>query len=1418
MFKQIISVIFTSIIILPVYASFNVEPINLSSDKVNVHGYLLDVGSLSTEHIISYCLVEPIDTDFYYQISLEGVTWGNNLTSESLSVENASATLVTTGSKGDNTIKFLISPDDSSISTGTCLNLELKSLLNIPKSDAGTEFSIQATLTAAHIPEYTVNPSKTASLVKIINSCFNVTEIPQAECYALVELYNDTGGNDWVDGDKWNLINNPCSWTGVYCTDRYVTAIERANKNLTGSLPDLRALTKLQNLDLSGNKLTGNISKLYNSASLQQEFRNLINMNLANNQLDGEIPHIINNFTGLQIIELQNNQLTGNIPLTNAINKLEYLDLGYNKLTIAQADTDIYEFITSIDTDWENTQTIPPNNVKATAKSSTAIEITWEPIAYTSDTGYYQIKYSTISGVYDLKSETESKSDRSITISDLSPATKYYFTVKTITKSHSEQQNNLISTSTEEVTGLTLGIPMIEVLDADDNIVGDIFNLGEVALNDVISKTFTVKVTNDSSVNLFGLATGGIFTVEGEITSGITTLDQDESTAFNQFTTFSINVDTTNAGIFEEQVSFQYNNQIYSFSIIATVKPETTLPTQFFDPEPNSQLNIDSSELGNPSTTINILQNIEITDIFSDKGFSVNVDSDIITIQCNLTETGILESILEINYLVEEEVQKAQYPLVCKYTSSEKGPVIFVNPSPDATLVMDAKAGNSTTAYIKISNSGDKTLKINVTVDNEVFQVNDSTILVDDKAHTLQIQCTPAEEKKYTATLTITTNDPNQEQITYELICTGTKANEKGPIYSSDADDTLTMDSQVGNFVTSFIEISNIGDKVLEIEANIDSKLFQIDSSTILVDDKSHTLQIQCTPAEEKKYTATLTITTNDPNQEQITYELICTGTKASEKGPIYSSDFGDTLKMEAKVGSSATDSIKILNIGDKALEIKATIDNRVFRVDNSLISIDDKPYILEIRCTPKEEKEYTATLTITTNNSDQKQINYTVKCTAISDPIIVENFSVSGNIQTRIGMSGKDLIIDAPESFTLTGQIKPAPKHIEQLADIIVIYYWKAVNNESSLTIPITVHRQKRLLKNIEITLFEGSVINMVGRFEVEFGYRTNDGKEFIDEIATLEIKPNQPPTTINLSIKTDKNKLIGTLSTVDSDQGDSFVYSLINFNNYFKIQDNKLYVTDFMPQFKAVQIVSDTSFENTYPVKIQTTDSSGTYTQKEFIIQFVVAEKLPTIHLTKKSVSENYRGIVGKVWTDTPNHEFELLENEYFWLDDLDILRVKQPLDFETSSTHEITINDTSVFKIKVDNTIDATVHGKIYDKIDDFIKTTDLSEVKIQLIPDVEHWTKFAIEADILAVVIHEIEEQTNAFILNGDVWQKWDGLNLPPLTRLTLEKQHDLELFESAPFMDGKLQVYAGYRLDNGQLIYDPKPVIIEMVMQ
>ena len=77
--------------------------------------------------------------------------------------------------------------------------------------------------------------------------------------------------------------------------------------------------------------------------------------------------------------------------------------------------------------------------------------LTWTPIAYTGDGGYYEISYATAwpGGAFTVHGQTADKTVSSYTLTDLPPGPSYYFRIRTFTPAHDSywcyQQNDLWS-------------------------------------------------------------------------------------------------------------------------------------------------------------------------------------------------------------------------------------------------------------------------------------------------------------------------------------------------------------------------------------------------------------------------------------------------------------------------------------------------------------------------------------------------------------------------------------------------------------------------------------------------------------------------------------------------------------------------------------------------------------------------------------------------------------------------------------------------------------------------------------------------------------------------------------------------------------------------------------------------------------
>ena len=160
-------------------------------------------------------------------------------------------------------------------------------------------------------------------------SCDDVTEIPQAECEALVALYNSTDGANWSNNSGWLDTNTPCNWYGVTCSAGHVTELSLDWNQLSGSIPpEVGNLTNLQYLYLRSNQLSGSIPpQLGNLTNLQELW-------LCENQLSGIIPPQLGNLANLQQLCLGVNQLGGSIPPElGSLTDLAWLMLFINQLS-----------------------------------------------------------------------------------------------------------------------------------------------------------------------------------------------------------------------------------------------------------------------------------------------------------------------------------------------------------------------------------------------------------------------------------------------------------------------------------------------------------------------------------------------------------------------------------------------------------------------------------------------------------------------------------------------------------------------------------------------------------------------------------------------------------------------------------------------------------------------------------------------------------------------------------------------------------------------------------------------------------------------------------------------------------------------------------------------------------------------------
>ncbi|CAL0309099.1 unnamed protein product [Lupinus luteus] len=155
---------------------------------------------------------------------------------------------------------------------------------------------------------------------------FSITDPFDVE--ALQVLYNALNSPKVLTG--WKISDgDPCgeSWKGITCEDSSVVSIELSGLGLNGTLGYLLSdLMSLRKLDLSDNKIHDIIP--------YQLPPNLTSMNLARNNLSGNLPYSFSAMTSLNYLNVSNNALSMTIgDIFQTLSDLGTLDLSLNSFS-----------------------------------------------------------------------------------------------------------------------------------------------------------------------------------------------------------------------------------------------------------------------------------------------------------------------------------------------------------------------------------------------------------------------------------------------------------------------------------------------------------------------------------------------------------------------------------------------------------------------------------------------------------------------------------------------------------------------------------------------------------------------------------------------------------------------------------------------------------------------------------------------------------------------------------------------------------------------------------------------------------------------------------------------------------------------------------------------------------------------------
>lgn len=229
----------------------------------------------------------------------------------------------------------IVAPSELSFTIGDTLRLaaEVRDQWGVELPGPAVAWSSSDGRVAAVDPSglVTATGSGTATITATAGDASGSVQFSVADpAYAvLVALYMKTGGDDWTNNDNWLDGTDLETWYGVDTDSAgWVAYLNLADNNLTGEIPpDLGDLASLGHLDLSGNRPKGAIPVEVG------ELDSLRYLRLSVNDLTGEIPAEPGTLELLSELDLRANALTGEIPPElGGLKNLEALDLSANDL------------------------------------------------------------------------------------------------------------------------------------------------------------------------------------------------------------------------------------------------------------------------------------------------------------------------------------------------------------------------------------------------------------------------------------------------------------------------------------------------------------------------------------------------------------------------------------------------------------------------------------------------------------------------------------------------------------------------------------------------------------------------------------------------------------------------------------------------------------------------------------------------------------------------------------------------------------------------------------------------------------------------------------------------------------------------------------------------------------------------------
>ncbi|MFZ5518390.1 MAG: choice-of-anchor D domain-containing protein [Candidatus Zhuqueibacterota bacterium] len=297
----------------------------------------------------------------------------------------------------------------------------------------------------------------------------------------------------------------------------------------------------------------------------------------------------------------------------------------------------------------------------------------------------------------------------------------------------------------------------------------------------------------------------------------------------------------------------------------------------------------------------------------------------------------------------------------------------------------------SRSIHMTLYNSGEKTLQIsNITTTDSVFSVGLTNFNVNPNSQALLlVTFTPESITSYADTLTIFSNDPNNDTLLIELTGIGRKQNDQHIAVSDTSLNFGVVPTDRSSTKTFWVY--NNGEKTLDVtQIAVSDSQYTVNKEWLLIAPGQYEyLQVTFSPDLEDTIKAVLTLTSNDPDESDKTIQL--SGIGELYTGPRIialnnSLNFGNMLIGATK---KMTFRVKNLSLTDTLIINNLTSNNSNFTVSKSEIKAPPMDSTsIQVTYKPNSIGYHSAALTLYSNDLYQEQFNFWVYGQGISENV----------------------------------------------------------------------------------------------------------------------------------------------------------------------------------------------------------------------------------------------------------------------------------------------------------------------------------------------------------------------------------------------------------------------------------------------